>query len=263
MLAFTMKLVLTAGVVVAVTWLVERLGPRAGGIAVGLPIVLGPGYLFIALEKPPAYVADASLASLAGLAGVLAFLITHVRIAPASGPVLTLAASILAWGAMGLVMATAQPELPVTAAILAAGFLLARATRGRHDFAARPAAARATPTMMLGRAVPAGLLVAAVAGSSAALGETAAGVLITFPVGLTAVGWIVHRRLGGRLAAATMAAAQTGILGLLGFLLTVHLTAGRIAPMAGITLALLVSLLPGAVTALQARLAAPAREQAQ
>lgn len=245
MLAFFLKLALTAAVVVGVTRMVDRFGPMAGGIAVGLPIVIGPGYLFLSLERSPAYVAEASLASLAGMLGILAFLVVHVRVAPGAGPVRTLALSTLGWAAASLAVAAARPGLGATLAALGAASLLARLARGSHDFATRPASPPATPAVLLARSVPAGLLVAAVSGAAASLGDAAAGILLTYPVGMTAVGWIVHRHLGGAVAAATMAAAQTGILGVFAFVLVVHLAAGRIAPLAGVGLGIAASLLPG------------------
>src|SRR5690606_39456127 len=71
----------TGFVVVFVAWLAARLGPVAGGILVGLPIVLAPGFFFMLREQPPAFVAAAAAGALFSLAGTQVFLGAYVAAA--------------------------------------------------------------------------------------------------------------------------------------------------------------------------------------
>lgn len=239
------KLVLTAGVVVLVTRLVETAGPLAAGIAVGLPIVIGPGYFFLLLEQPPDFATTAAEASISGLAGILAYLIASGFVAPRAGPTAAVAAGSLAWVVIGGTLALLHAPPLLSLAVFALLFALGGRLRSGHDGLERPPAMRMTAAMLAGRALPAGLLVALTTAVASATGGWTAGFLLSFPIAVTVTCWVVHRTHGGRLAAATMAAAQSGILGLVGFLGVLVLGIEELGPMPAFALALVASLLPG------------------
>lgn len=245
LLAFAVKLALTAGIVILVTRLVEIAGPLAAGIAVGLPIVIGPGYFFLMLEQPPDFVATAAEASLGGLVGILAYLLAAGYAAPRTGPAGTLAAGALAWAAVGGSLALLHSPPAVSLAVFALLFLLGGRLRSGHEDLPRPPALRMTPAILVGRALPAGLLVALTTAMASTAGGRTAGFLLSYPVAVTVTCWVVHRSYGGRLAAATMAAAQSGILGLVGFLGIIALAGQALGAMPAFALALAASLLPG------------------
>lgn len=245
LVAALVKLALTAGVVILVTRLVEVAGPLAAGIAVGLPIVIGPGYFFLLLEQPPEFVAMAAEASVGGLAGILAYLLASGAVAPRAGPTATIAAGSLAWAVVGGALALLHAPPAFSLAVFALLFVLGRKLRSGHEGLERPPALRMTAAVLAGRALPAGLLVALTTAVASTAGGRMAGFLLSFPIAVTVTCWIVHRTYGGRLAAATMAAAQTGILGLVGFLGILVLGVEGLGPMPAFALALVASLLPG------------------
>ena len=111
--------------------------------------------------------------------------------------------------------------LVLTAASFTFGFLFIRspawmppsnrARRGRAD--------------LIVRAVITGVLVAVVVTVSDAIGPAATGVALVFPVSLTTISWIMHRRYGGAAAAAVLGATLRPLFGFLAFLLALHLLA--------------------------------------
>src|SRR5699024_12258380 len=74
------KMAMTAAVVIIVTLLVGRLGPRIGGIVAGTPIVLGPAFFFLVREQTDAFVAHAAGSTLHGRASSLLFLMCFLAV---------------------------------------------------------------------------------------------------------------------------------------------------------------------------------------
>jgi hypothetical protein len=77
---------------------------------------------------------------------------------------------------------------------------------------------------------------------SAAIGPAATGMALFYPVVFTGVGWVMHRRYGGGAAAAALSASLVPLLGIAGFLLTVHLTIERLGAPAALAAGFAVSL---------------------
>jgi uncharacterized membrane protein (GlpM family) len=108
--ALLAKAAATALVVVAATAAAERFGPFWGGLVSCLPVAAGPGYVMLAMEQSPEFIADAALTSLAAGTATWAYLVTFVRLAQRW----TLWSSLMASLALWLVMAIAVRAMPWT-----------------------------------------------------------------------------------------------------------------------------------------------------
>src|SRR5437764_681578 len=78
------KMTITAGFVVLASVITERVGPVIGALVSTLPVAAGPGYVFLALDHDPAFLAQAAIASLAvnaatGIYGMVYVLLAQRR----------------------------------------------------------------------------------------------------------------------------------------------------------------------------------------
>ena len=248
-LAFLLRALTTAAIVLAVTLTVERAGPRLGGTVAGLPIVLGPGLAFLALSLPGPALAQAATFALLSLTATQAFMLAHAGAARTLSPAPTLALAVAGWAvtAAGLAsLAGGWPVLmagPMPAALLflAATLLTRRALAALRPAQAAPARGAGMAALML-RAGLAGLLVGVVTLAAGALGPRAAGLLLAFPVGMVTIALSLHQRLGAGATIATLHATTLGLTSLAGFCLITALSAPHLPAWTALGLALAGSL---------------------
>ena len=103
--------------------------------------------------------------------------------------------------------------------------------------------ARGTLALLLLRGLAAGLLVAVVTVASDWLGPVWAGLLITYPIGLTVISVTIHQRSGADMAVATLQAVMTGIGSLAAFAFTLAVLLEPLGPTNAFVAATLASLL--------------------
>jgi hypothetical protein len=247
------RVLLTGAVVVAASLAAERVGPLVGGVIVSLPVLAGPGYVFLALEAPDDFIAETALASLAVMTASAAFLTAYVRAAPHMGALPALAIGYVAWCAaaalVGMATFTWWSALLANLLAMALGRRLARPPRLHRPIQVKPP----SRVDLIARALVAGTLVAIVVALSDWLGPAQTGIFMVMPVTFTSLAWIMHRRYGGQVAAATMAASLFGMLGLVAALLGVHLLARPLGAWWALAAALGLSLLVSAAIVAIAR----------
>lgn len=240
---FIARMVGTAFVVIAISWISVRLGPRIGGVVVGLPIVLAPGLGFMLLDQPAAFVASAAAGALFSLAATQVFLLVFVAMSVASGPFLSVAAAALAWLVLALPLAF-LPHDPLTGAVLFAAMTLAARRIGRRWVAGPVARAAGTRWgLLVLRGLLAGVLVGAVTLGAAVLGAGLSGALMAFPVGFTVIAVSLHLDHGGRFAGQTAYAGLGGLSSLAVFCLGLALLAGLLPAGLAFALALAASVM--------------------
>jgi hypothetical protein len=220
---FLTRMAGTAAVVLAATWAVDRAGPRVGGVVAGLPMVVGPGLAFLALTLPPADLALAATGALASLTGTQAFVLAYALAAARVAPQRALAAAMLGWAAVAVVLALVpNPGVWAAAALFLAATVLARTALHRLAPAAGTGRAAGWRVVAL-RAGLAGLLVGGVTLAAGALGPRLAGLLLAYPVGMTVIAVSLHQRAGAAVTVATLRGAVTGMASLAAFCLTAAL----------------------------------------
>ncbi|MBC7182658.1 MAG: hypothetical protein H5U30_03665 [Marinobacter sp.] len=236
------KLIATAVVVIGVSVAVGKLGPRLGGIMAGTPIILGPGYFFMLRDWPPGFVEEAALATLHALIATLLFSISFVLTAGRLGAVGSLAVATLCWIPSAWLFSFMPGGIAV--AVLVYGLVLLGAEVIKRILAldqARVVAASGWFDLVL-RGLLAGVLVAIATTVATRSGPMLSGMLVGFPVGLFTIGWALYDRYGARVARATVAAAQQGMLSLVAFAVVTSLLVGHIPPMMTFSLSLLASI---------------------
>jgi hypothetical protein len=243
LVAFLVRLIATACVVLVVTVIVGRLGPRVGGVVAGLPIVVGPGLAFIALDETPAYLVEAAGFVLVSLVATQAFMFAYARAARSLRPAASLLAAIAAW--LGVIAILAVPTFhPLVAALLFALAAFASAYLLRQVVAdPTPQPAPGGWASLLLRAALAGLMVGAISLGAQTLGPRLAGLLLAYPVGMTVIAITIHQRYGASAIISTLAAAALGTLSIGAFALAVAMLASPLGPAPALLAALGASLL--------------------
>ena len=222
---FVLKIAVTMAVVIAAARVAERAGPFFGALIACLPVSAGPSYVLLSLQASDGFVADTALSSAAMTAGVALYLAVYVVLAPRAGVLLTLASALGIWLMAAVLLRQAEWTAVWVAALNAVAYGLAFLVIPRLEQTApmRRSERRWFDLPLMAALV--GLLVAAVVTLSAALGPALTGVAAVFPVTFSSLGVIVHSRLGGRVAAATMAGAIRAMPGFALGLLVLHLLA--------------------------------------
>ena len=234
----------TAAVVITAAVLAERAGPRWGGLVASLPVAAGPAYVMLALQHPPAFIADAALGSMAANPATVLFGVIVVRLVQRHGLFVAVPAGLLAW--LAATLAFRAIALDVVAVVLlnvvahTTGILLTRRQMQWVPGAARP---RGRPWFELpARAAMVGLLVASVVTASHALGPVLSGIGAVIPVTYTSLVLVVAPRQGRDAAAAVMASALRGFAGFSAGFLVLHWLAVPLGSAGGMLAALAVML---------------------
>jgi hypothetical protein len=234
-----MKILLTALVVVGATAVAERLKPVWGGILATIPLSSGATFVMLAISEHPAFLGDAARASLVTSIAAYAYLAVFVTLAPRRSPQVAVPAAFLTWLVLSLLGHTVEWSLGAAVLGNAVAFLACRQVT-RSARGARVTGRRGAPTRrdLLARGLAVGLLATLVSVMGRYVGPGIAGTLAVFPVVYVTVAFIVQRRAGGAVAAATMASATTPLVGVsLAFF-----TIAVLAPAAGSLTAMLAAL---------------------
>ncbi|MEH6526426.1 MAG: hypothetical protein V7723_10155 [Sneathiella sp.] len=191
------KIVVTSLIVLGLSWLSERVGPRIAGVFAGLPLGIAVSLFFMGVEQGPKFASTASLSALGGLGASLVFCYVYWKTSSLLGRwnvVLTSAISI----AVFLLVAAALGMLPqnrwlltaVTVTITGIAILLFRGIP-KTDYNGRKTV-KVTPTSLVVRAGVATAILLVITGLANVIGEKWAGLLSGFPITLYPVLLIVH-----------------------------------------------------------------------
>lgn len=232
---------ITAAFVLAATITAERAGPLVGGLVATLPIGAGPVYVFLALDHDAHFIAQSAVASLAVNAVNVIFAVVYCVLAQKRSLTVSLGATYVVWIVLTAIVTANHwslgPALLMNVAAIAVGmwvvwpFRHTRISRQQphwYDYALR--------ALMV--AVLAGIVVT----FSFRIGSYGSGTLAVFPVVLTSIIVILHRRAGGKPTAAVLANAPLGLLGFGIACMVLHLTAEPLGIVAGLSLALATSI---------------------
>lgn len=238
-LSLGLKLVLTAGIVVSASVVVERAGPLIGALVVTLPVTVWPAYVFLSLDHDAGYLAASARSGLAVNAANAVFMLVYLVLAQKRGLMASLLAAVVCWiglasFAHGLAWTLGGAAL-VNLVVFSACLRLSRRFR---EFQV-PRVARQWYELPLRTA-----LVCALMGSVLLLsnwaGPGATGMLSVYPISTTCTMLILHARIGGRASAAVIANGLWGMLGIGGGLFALSLTILPLGKAAALALALAV-----------------------
>jgi hypothetical protein len=240
-LSLALKMAVTAGFVLLATYAAERAGPVVGGMIATLPIAAGPAYLFIALDHTPQFIAESALSSLAVTVINTLFALVYAALAQQHSRAGSILPALAVWVATAFLLSMAQWTTWSGVAFNVVGMtiLILLGNRFRHVRVPPP---KQYWTDMVLRAGMVAVLVAVVVNVSSIVGPTVTGILAVFPMVLFSLMLILHERIGGRASAAVQANSLLGMAGFSASCLTAHLLVERLGTPAGLTVALIVSM---------------------
>lgn len=235
------KMAVTAAFLLLATVIAERAGPLVGGLVATLPISAGPVYIFLALDHDAHFIARSALGSLVTNADNVAFALTYALLAQKRSLALSVGGAFAAWVALiwasGWIAWTLASAVALNVIVIAFAFWLSAPLR----HAPMPRVQARWYDLVL-RAGMVAVLVGVVVSLSFRIGPTASGNLAVFPIVLSSIAIILHRRVGGPATAAVLANAVIGLGGFAVALVVLCLTAERFGSAAALTLAFAASL---------------------
>ena len=240
-LPLLIKIVATASVVVAASVAAERAGPFWGALIACLPVAAGPAYVLLALEADAPFIRASALTGVAGNAATGLFVLVLHWLAPRRGLTLSLAGAVAVWLAAILCLRATGPWSAMGGVLLNVivyGGALRLSLTG--DTVAVAAVLPRWFELPL-RALTVGLLVAGTVTISQAIGPAATGLAVAFPISMTSLAIVLHRRLGGAAVGQVMANSLKAMPGLGLALLVLAETSVPFGIAAGLSLGLLAS----------------------
>jgi uncharacterized membrane protein (GlpM family) len=220
----TLKIAMTAGIVVAASIIVERSGPFIGAMIASLPTAGGAALIILAFEHPPEFIATGMVGSLiANVAGAL-FALTYAALAQRRSLPVSLITALLVWFVV-VSIARVYPWTVVSAVVLNIVVFPITIWAGRH-FRNEGAKGKVELTSrdLAWRAAVVTFVVIVVTAASHSIGSVASGIFAFFPVAMSSFFIILHTRLGGPAAASVAAHVQLPLIGLsIGFVVVHYL----------------------------------------
>jgi hypothetical protein len=235
------KMIITMLVVVGTSLIVERTGPFIGGMIATLPISAGPSYIFLALDHDSAFIASAALTTLTANAATMLFVAVYAHLAQKHSTTRSLGIGWIFWSC--LMAGFSFVPWTLETALLANGLAYFISARLCQAFMSVPKAGILKrgkwdiPMRAFGVVALVGIVITL--GNLA--GPKAAGIAAPFPIVLSSLAAMLHPRLGGQIAAATLANSLPGLAGFAFAITALHVTAIPLGSAWALSLALLVS----------------------
>ena len=239
-LSLSLRMLLTSAFVLAMGAIIALARPSFAAIAIAMPVVIGPGFVILALEHSPDFILRAAEDGLGALAGTVAFALAVALLAGRVRAQIALMLALVIWLLVVLATGPAQGLIGNLAAftlvyVPGVWILRARAVAQRRPVLWSPRAE-------LPRAVSAGLLVGVVTLGADTLGPTFSGTLIALPVGMLFVASGVLRSSDPQRVRDVLSAGARGAAALAVFLLCVWwLVMGGLAPLSAVLAAIVPS----------------------
>ncbi|QEI08901.1 hypothetical protein FXN63_25870 [Pigmentiphaga aceris] len=221
--ALAVRMLTTALVVMAVSWAVGVFGPIIGGALAGLPIVLGPGFYFLAAQAPASFVSQAATYALFSLCATQCFVLAYIAMANRLSPWTCLMSVVGVWVLATFAFQLAPGQVHVGIILFIVTTALCWHLGRRFLSSTNSAKGKTGWGLLAARGLLAGALVAVVTSASQTLGATGAGLLMAFPIGYSVVAVTIHQRFGSASLIATLHSALLGTSSLAGFCAVVAL----------------------------------------
>lgn len=212
-LPLAQKLVLTAGIVVAASVVVERAGPLLGALVVTLPVTVWPAYVFLSLDHDAAYIAASARSGLAANAASAGLMLIYVVLAQRRGLIVSLSVAVSCWIAFAWLTLSVRWTVGAAVLLNLLVYIPALSLGRRFRDAQVPRTVRQWYELPL-RTTLVCALVGSVLALSHWLGPDATGMLAVYPISTTCTIIILHSRIGGRVSAAVIANGLWGLVGI-------------------------------------------------
>lgn len=220
-----LKLLVIPGFLLLISLAGKRWGPSVAGWLSGLPVVVGPILLFLAIEQGQVFAAQAATAALSAMFAMIAFCVTYAQVAQRLSWPWALTMAVLVWASVAVVLSLIPPSLALSmiaaaTALLAAPYLFP---------SVQPVISGPAPKSdkLLLRMMAGALLTLAVTLLASTVGERWSGLLAVFPVLGSVMAVFSQQTRGPAFTAALLRATATGMYSFAAFCLVLALALPR------------------------------------
>lgn len=240
------KIVASGGIVLGLSLIAERVGPRIAGFLSGAPLGAVIVYFFLGLDAGPTVVIAGIPHAIAGLSGTLVFVLVYYRVSVSIrrfgiiyGPLAGIAAFFVVVLALSRVSFGYGSALAITGVT---GIVVGAILRRRiNENVSIGAGTPMTPRVVLFRVGLSTLFVVSVIFFGQILGPVWAGLLVGFPMTLLPLLLIIHQTHSRDHAHAIIRAFPIGMVALVIYLLSIPLTFAAFGVVSGTAASLCVS----------------------
>jgi uncharacterized membrane protein (GlpM family) len=225
LLGLVLKIVMTTSIVVAASVVVERSGPFIGALIAALPTAGGAALIILALEHPPAFVAQSAVGSIVANALCAVFALVYAVLAQRKTLPISLGGAYVVWFAAAMASRSVAWTLASALLLNAVVFPITILAAARFRVAGAIKPVRLSGADLAWRAAVVTICVVTVTAASHSIGSFLSGVFAFFPVAMGSFFIILHTRVGGPAAASVAAHVQAPLIGLGLGLTAVHLGA--------------------------------------
>jgi hypothetical protein len=207
-----LRLVLAPAFIVAISLLARRFGARAGGVVGGLPVIIGPILLVLALDEGRSFASDAAVGGLLGVVALIGFVLGYVLASRRFAWPVSIA---VGWAVFFALVGALRPVHvgPVVGFACACGACLLGVLLLPSPGRAIAAADYRHPRYDLAfRAACAAVPVVVITGLAGVFGPHVAGLLASFPVITPVVAAFTHAQRGAREAERLLYGFTVGFL---------------------------------------------------
>jgi hypothetical protein len=217
-----LKLFLVPSCLLAISLAGRRWGPGVAGWLAGMPVVVGPILLFLALDHGVAFTARAANASLSALCATVALTTSYAHACRHTSWPGSLTIGLCAWAAVASLLSLLPVSIGLSLA-LAVGVLLAvpRLLPADRGFGATHRIGRAEIGL---RMVAGGLLAVAVTALAPIVGTAWSGLFTAFPVLTVVLLAFSHRSQGADFVGAMLRTMAPGLWSYIAFCATLAFT---------------------------------------
>ncbi len=223
------------------TLVARRVGPRAGGLASGTPVVAGPIVLIYAIERGEGFARAAAAAAVLGLISQLGFCVTYTLVATRASWPTALAAASLTFGLGTLLLSAVDPPLLVSVVVTLAAIACA-ATVIRRSAPPSTATERPEGDLLLWRLAITAALVVALTAAAGKLSAHLAGLLTPFPIITAVMACFTHARVSAAAAIEMLGGLVTALTCFLTFFAVLAALLGHVGEAAAFGLSTAASL---------------------
>jgi hypothetical protein len=213
-IGLALKIVLTAGIVVTASVVVERSGPFIGALIAALPTAAAAAYIILAVQHDAAFIARSAVGSLVANAATCVFACVYVLLSTRHNVFVSLGAGIAAWLACVLLTRATAWTVESAALLNAVVFTATIAATIPYRRAAGPSARPARRQYdLVSRAAIVTTFVVVVTTASERIGAYASGLFAVFPIAMSSFAYILHTRLNGEVAGRVLAHTLVPLIG--------------------------------------------------
>lgn len=240
---FVLKALISIGIVVALSLIAERLGPRAAGLLTGLPLGAGMVTIFTGLEQGTMFAARAALFMVPGFITTLVFIYFYAQVAARQnrGGV---KAVLMPWMAANVTYAISAAfihylEMPLEVSIpiiIVSLLLVSKMMSGLPD---TPIMARVSFgwRVMAFRAGLATAVILLITGIASTVGAEWIGILTGYPITMLPLILVIHITYSGAETAAVLKHLPMGLGGVVSFCIACNFSLSAYGLGWGLTLA--------------------------